>query len=151
MTIARRQFLQSAVASVAVAVPAMLPGFVMSPAAASILKAAPYVPASGDAELIRLAAQFHAVAAEQEDVVARLGAMPSLSAEDCAAADAEIDRLYVDWAGTSDACYEMAPTTPAGAVALLGVILARDADFIDDEPMKGLRVLHGAMLAMVRA
>jgi hypothetical protein len=44
MSVARRHMLKSAVAAIAVAVPAMMPGCAMAPAVASIRKAAPYLP-----------------------------------------------------------------------------------------------------------
>lgn len=150
MTVARRQFLQSAAASVAVAVPAMPPGCIMSPAAASILKAAPYVPAQDDAELLRLASRFQAVASEQSTAWAVFcDANPSKEA--CADVEPYFAGLFAEWVGTSDTCYGIAPTTPAGASALLKVILERDADFIDDEPKEALRRLSDALAAMVRA
>lgn len=149
MTVARRQIFQSALASVAVTVPAMLPGCVLSPAAASILKAAPYVPAT-DTDLLRLSARFFEVVAEQEQKWQRYLTMDA-STPEAKALGEEVDGMYGEWAGSSDACYAIAPSTPAGAAALLSVILARDADYIDDAPMKALRMLCDALTTMVRS
>ncbi|BCB17899.1 hypothetical protein [Bosea sp. ANAM02] len=53
----RRSLLKSALASAALSAPAMLPGCMLSPAAAAIRKAAPYIPGD-DAELVTLGRQF---------------------------------------------------------------------------------------------
>lgn len=57
MLLERRRLLTTALASAALSAPAMLPGCIMSPAAASIRKAAPYIPGD-DAELVALGRQF---------------------------------------------------------------------------------------------
>lgn len=151
MTIARRQVLQSAVAYVAVTVPAILPGCALTPATAAILKAAPYVPATDDDdELLRLSAHFHQICADQEALWERCCTMDA-SAPEAKALGEQISGMNDAWAGASDACYAMTPTTPAGAAALLSVILERDADFIDDEPKQALSNLHKALAAMVHA
>ncbi|HEV2508655.1 hypothetical protein [Bosea sp. (in: a-proteobacteria)] len=147
----RRAAIKGVLTSVAVTVPALPPGGALAPAAASILKAAPYVPASDDAELLGLSARFHQICAEQEALWVRCCAMVDASSPEAEALDKEAAGMYDAWAGTSDACYTMTPTTPAGAAALLGVILERDADFIDDEPKQALRNLHTALAAMVLA
>lgn len=60
-TSSRRSFMSTA----AVAAAASLPGCsAMSPAAASIIKAAPYLPCGGDAELIRLGIEYDRAEAE---------------------------------------------------------------------------------------
>ena len=146
----RRAAIKGVLTSVAVTVPALPPGCALAPAAASILKAAPYVPASDDAELLGLSARFHQICAEQEAIWVRCCAMDA-SAPEAEALGKQATGMYDAWAGASDACYAMTPTTPAGAAALLGVILERDADFIDDEPKQALRNLHTALAAMVRA
>lgn len=62
----RRHVLTTTAATIAAAVPAMLPGCMMSPAAASIRKAAPYIPPAGDAELTRLGGEFDRLLKERD-------------------------------------------------------------------------------------
>lgn len=150
MRLERRSLLKSALASAAISAPAMLPGCLLSPAAASILKTAPRVPVTDDAELLWLSARFFQVVAEQEEKCERHCAMDA-STPEARALGKEVDGMYDEWAATSDACYAIAPSTPAGAAALLDVILARDADYIDDAPKKALRVLRDALANMVRS
>jgi hypothetical protein len=144
-TRSRRSFLSTAT----VAVAASLPGCsIVSPAAASICKAAPYIPAaSPDAEIVTLCADFlrldteHAAAWEECN---------SLSSDDPKWVSYSLgaDEQYETWAAAADACYAAVPRTPAGAAALMGVILHRDAAFIDAEPAKALDAVRLALLKM---
>ncbi len=145
----RRSLLKSALASAAISAP-LLVGNLVSPAAAAIRKSAPYVPSHDEAELLRLSSRFFEVATEQKEKWQHYLSMDDSSPEAKALGD-EFDALYDEWAGTSDACYALCPSTPTGAAALLAVILERDADFIDEKPMTALRMLGDALAKMVRS
>lgn len=94
--------------------------------------------AAGSDPLPTLAAQFFAIDALSKALPDGIGR----------AAD---DAAYDQWAAAADACYVVVPTTPAGALALLDVILAREVDFIDETAVKALRVLRGGLASMVRS
>jgi hypothetical protein len=96
-------------------------------------------PASHDATsepLVALAAQFFAIDALSNAMPASIGRIDE-------------DAVYDQWAAAADACYTTAPKTPAGALALLDVILAREIDFIDEAAVKPLRSLRDGLAAMV--
>jgi hypothetical protein len=94
------------------------------------------IAAGGDA-LSTLAAQFFAIDALSKALPTDIGRVAD-------------DAVYEQWAAAADACYEVTPTTPADALALLDVILAREVDFIDEAVMKPLRLLRDGLAAMVR-
>lgn len=152
----RRAAIKGVLASVAV--PAAVSGCAMSPAAAAICKAAPYLPAplnfasgagsSPDAKLFELCAQFHRLNAAEAAVFERYCSLPEDSPEAKALSD-EFDEQYEIWAAVSDACYETAPRTPAGAAALLDVIFARDSEHIDEAVRKPLKLIRDCLNAMV--
>lgn len=60
----RRSLLKTALASATLSAPAMLPGCFLSPAAAAIRKAAPYVPTVDDAELVEIGREVETLMAE---------------------------------------------------------------------------------------
>ena len=109
----RRAFLNTA----AVAAAASLPGCtLMSPAAASILKAAPYIPAA-------------------DPVFAAIERwLPLQAVLDAAYAiedEAEIDR---HWGAANEALteiYEVEPTTPEGLIAIMVVMQRQDSVHLD--------------------
>lgn len=106
---------------------------------------------SPDAELLRISARFHQVCAEQNELWERYCAMPDPLTPEASALGERVEGMYHEWASTSDACYAISPSTPIGAAALLGVILVRDAEFIDDAPQRALRVLHDGLVGMTRS
>ncbi|WID98403.1 hypothetical protein QO058_09270 [Bosea vestrisii] len=143
-----------------VAVPAVISGCANSPAAAAICKAVPYVPpplaqdigADGapDAKLFALCAQFHRLDKAEAAVFERYCSLPTDSQE-AKAISAEFEGRYAVWAAVSDACYEAAPRTPAGAAALLDVIFARDSEYIDEAVQKPLKLIRDCLKAMAEA
>lgn len=61
------------------------------------------------------------------------------------------DAAYERWAAAADACYAMVPETPAGALALLDVILSRESDFIDEQVvLKALQTLRAGLAVIAR-
>lgn len=153
----RRAAIKGALAD---AVPPVVSGCAISPAAAAIRKAAPYVPAavpqpggagnSPDAKLLDLCAQFLRLDQASTEAFDRYCAMPAGSPE-AKALGFEIDARYEAWAAAGDACYTTPPRTPAGAAALIDVILARDSDHIEEAVQKPLRLLRDSLRAMVPA
>lgn len=141
-------------ALVAAAFPVAISGCAISPAAAAIVKAAPYIPAAGgvlpDARLLELAAQFHRVHDAQQKIWERFCSLPPGSAEH-RQLGIEMDQHHHVWAATSDSCYSIAPQTLAGAAALLDVIMVRDGENIDDAVLKPLLLLRDSLRAMVQA
>lgn len=137
-----------------VAIPAAISSCAISPAAAAIVKAVPYLPAadgaSPDAGLLDLAAQFHRVHEAQQKIWERYCALPTGCAEHKRLHIA-MDEHYNAWAAASDGCYSIAPQTLAGAAAMLDVIIIRDGDNIDDAVLKPLLLLRDSLCAMVQA
>lgn len=139
----RRNLLKSALASAAIAAPAMLPGCFLSPAAASIRKAAPFIPSDQEAELIEIGREVEALTAvwlpiwqesdrlhvlwaesvrnkrldhmSREELDASLAAVGYDKA--LAANEAMVDRLDL----LAARAWEIAPSTPAGLAALAKV------------------------------
>ncbi|RXT46101.1 hypothetical protein B6S44_24990 [Bosea sp. Tri-44] len=120
-------------------------------------KAAPYAPDtlsqsggaadSPDAKLLDLCAQFHRLTEADAAAWERYCSMPEDSPE-AKALSLEFDGRYDAWAAVSDTCYATPPRTPAGAAALLDVILSRDAEFIDAAAQKPLRLVRDSLQAM---
>jgi hypothetical protein len=152
----RRSAIKSVLTSAVV--PSVVTGCAISPAAAAICNAAPYVPArlnvavggGPDAELLELCAQFHRINDEENAAFERFCALP----EDCHEAKAMaagFDERYPAWNALADACYEAAPKTPEGAAAVLDVVFARDSEHIEEAAQKALRHLRDCLNAMGRA
>lgn len=138
----RRSLLKSALASAAISAP-MLVGNLVSPAAASIRRAAPFIPSDDEAELIELGREVEALTAiwlpiwqesdrlhvlwaqsvrnkrldhmSREELDASLAAVGYDKA--LAANEAMVDRLDV----LAARAWEIAPSTPAGLAALAKV------------------------------
>lgn len=86
-----------------------------------------------------LAAQFFAADAESKALLS------SATAKD-------VDMAYERWTAAADACYAVVPKTPAGALALLDVILTREIDFIDENVVvKALQTLRTGLAGMVHS
>lgn len=155
----RRAAIKGALA--AAVIPAAISSCAISPAAAAIVKAAPYIPAadgaSPDARLLDLAAKFHRVHEAQQKIWDRYCSLPAGCAEHRVGSaehkqfDLTMDEYYTAWAAASDSCYSIAPQTPAGAAAMLDVIMIRDGDNIDDAVLKPLLLLRDSLCAMVQA
>jgi len=88
--------------------------------------------------LATLAARFFAINALSEALPADIGRIAD-------------DAVYEQWAAAADAYYGITPKTPADALALLDVILAREVDFIDEAVIKPLRLLRDGLAGMVRS
>lgn len=169
----RRSFMSTA----AVAAAASVTGCVVTaPAAAAICRAAPYVPTidapplvapagtieaspvasaleaadHSDATLLELCSKFRRIHRAHAEAWERYCSMPSETAE-AKALDAQFDARYQEWAAASDACYEFQPRTTAGALALLDVILARDADNMDDVILEPIRRVRAALAGVVQS
>lgn len=157
----RRSFVSTATVAAAASVSGCA---VTAPAAAAICRAAPYVPAvnapplanavgaaaSSDAELLKLCAEFHRHTATETEIFERLCSQ-SLSPAETAAADAEYKARYAVWADIADACYAIQPSTVAGALALLDVVLERDAANIDDVVLEPIRHVRDALAMVVQS
>lgn len=151
----RRSFVSTA----AVAAAASFSGCsVTAPAAASICRLSPYVPTvdtlpltdAGDAELLKLCAEFHRHTATEAEIFERLCSQ-SRSPGETAAADAEYRARYTVWADIADRCYAMQPSTLAGALALLDVVLEREAANIDDAILEPIRHVRAALAVTVQS
>jgi hypothetical protein len=134
MSLHRRTFLNTA----AVAAAASIPGcMAVAPAAASICKAAPYVPRTDDPALA-LAERFSA----------HHTAFSNLPV------DAPNDVCGRAWLACSSAaadCYSTPPQTAAGALALVSVMIDRENDCIDADLMAGLCSLRDGLAAMAQS
>ncbi len=93
--------------------------------------------AAGSDPLSALAAKFFAIDALSKALPADVGRVTD-------------DAVYEQWAAAADACYEVTPTTMAGALALLNVILAREGDFIEEAVIKPLQLLRDGLAGMVQ-
>lgn len=132
MSLHRRTFFNTAAVAVAASLPSCI---TMAPAAASIRKAAPYLPPNDDPALA-LAARF-----ALEHV-----AFNSLPND---ANNEDNDRAWHTWASAAAACYSTPPETPAGALALVSAMIDRERGCIDAEAMAGLCTLRDGLAAMV--
>ena len=113
MSLHRRTFLNTA----AVAAAASIPGcMAVAPAAASICKAAPYVPAASPAPdpVFAAIARWRPLRESLDQV---------LESED----DDEIERHWLPANAALTAIYETEPTTPAGLMALMLIMRDQDA------------------------
>lgn len=157
----RRSFLSTA----AVAAAASASGCaVTAPAAAAICRAAPYVPAvdapplvvageatvSSDAELLELYETFRRLTKSDAEAFERYCATPRGTPE-ARALDADLEARYSEWADIADRCYAMQPSTTAGALALLDVVLERDADNIEDIILEPIRRVRAALAMTVQS
>lgn len=158
----RRSFISTAAVAAAASVSGCA---ITAPAAAAICRAAPYVPAidarclgavagaaapSGDAKLLELFAKFRRLTKSDAEAWERYCAMPSGTPE-AKALDDDLEARYAVWSATADSCYAMQPSTTAGALALLDVVLERDAANIDDIILAPILRVRAALAAVVQA
>lgn len=139
MSLERRRLLTTA-ATIAATVPAMLPGCMMAPAAASIRKAAPYVPSADDSELVEIGREIETLMAQWRPIWEesnRLHIVWAESVRDKRLDHMSCDELHASMAAVgyeeveaqnealvdrldavSERAWSISPTSPAGLAAL---------------------------------